>query len=61
MDDILLAYNDKKFLLKIKDWLSTTFEMNDMGEAAYVFGVKISRDWERGILALLQEPYMKDP
>lgn len=25
VDDILLAYNDKKFLLEIKEWLSSAF------------------------------------
>ena len=59
VDDILLASNDKTFLITIKDWLCTTFEMKDMGEAAYILGVKISIDRSKRILALSQEPYIR--
>ena len=31
--DILLAKNNKEFIKTIKEWLSSTFEMKDMGEA----------------------------
>jgi hypothetical protein len=44
VDDILLAGNNKEFIKTIKEWLSSTFEMKDMGEASFVLGVKIFRD-----------------
>ena len=52
VDDILLAGNDKSFVMAIKEWLSSNFEMKDMGEAAYILGVKITRDRSKNLLAL---------
>ena len=52
VDDILLVGNDKVFVLAIKEWLSSNFEMKDMDEANYIFGVKIHRDCSRKLLAL---------
>ena len=34
VDDILLVENDKEYLLTVKAWLSSNFEMKDMGEDA---------------------------
>ncbi|KAK2968233.1 hypothetical protein RJ640_027063 [Escallonia rubra] len=42
VDDILLAGNDMSSIVATKQWLSSTFEMKDMGEANYVLGVKIA-------------------
>ena len=42
-----------------KKWLSSNFEMKDMGEASYVLGVKILRDRSRHFLGLSQETYIK--
>ena len=53
MDDILLVANNINFLTTIKKWLSSNFEMKDMGEAAYILGVKISRDQFKKFLAHL--------
>ena len=44
VDNILIARNDKKLIVVTKKWLSSNFEMKDMGEASYVLGVKIFRD-----------------
>ena len=44
VDDILLAGNSKEMIDTTKKWLSSNFEMKDMGEASYVLGVKIVRD-----------------
>uniref|UniRef100_A0A2N9FVA6 Integrase catalytic domain-containing protein n=1 Tax=Fagus sylvatica TaxID=28930 RepID=A0A2N9FVA6_FAGSY len=59
VDDILLAGNDKEFIKTIKEWLSSTFEMKDMGEASFVLGVKILRDRLRKLLGLSQETYIR--
>ena len=44
VDDLLIAGNDKKLIDVTKKWLSSNFEMKDMGEASNVLGVKILRD-----------------
>ena len=59
VDDILLAGNDIRFLVTIKEWLSSNFEMKDMGEAAFILGVKILRDRSKKLLGLSQESYIK--
>ena len=59
VDDILIAGNDKGYVIEIKDWLSSHFEMKDMGEAAYILGVKISRDRSKNLLSLSQDTYIK--
>ena len=53
VDDILIAINDKK-LIDVTKWLSSNFEMKDMGEATYVLGVKILRDRSKHLLGLLK-------
>ena len=58
VDDILIAGNSKKYVNEIKEWLSSNFEIKDMGEAAYILGVKISRDRSKKLLSLSQESYI---
>jgi hypothetical protein len=41
VDDILLASSDVSLLLEIKRVLSSNFDMNDLGEASFVLGIKI--------------------
>ncbi|KAH9678644.1 Integrase catalytic domain-containing protein [Citrus sinensis] len=59
VDDILLAVNNKEFVKTVKDWLYSKFDIKDMGETAYILGVKIFRDRSRKLLTLSQEPYIK--
>ncbi|KAK2993018.1 hypothetical protein RJ640_001581 [Escallonia rubra] len=49
VDDILLAGNDMSSIVATKQWLSSTFEMKDIGEANYVLGVKIGADRDKHI------------
>ena len=42
-----------------KKWLSSNFEIKDIGEASYVLGVKILRDRSKRLLGLSQETYIK--
>ena len=58
VDDIFLATNYKGLLYEVKQFLSKNFDMNDMGEASYVIGIKIHRERSRGILGLSQETYI---
>jgi hypothetical protein len=40
-DDILLASSDKNILYEIKSFLSSNFDMKDLGNASYVLGIEI--------------------
>ena len=55
VDDILIAGNDKKLIDVTKKWLSSNFEMKDMGEANYVLGIKILKDHSKSLLGLSQD------
>ncbi|KAL0457636.1 UNVERIFIED_CONTAM: Retrovirus-related Pol polyprotein from transposon TNT 1-94 [Sesamum latifolium] len=59
VDDILLAGNNMEMIVATQKWLSSTFEMKDMGEAEYILGVKIHRDRSKKLLSLSQETYIK--
>lgn len=58
VDDILIAGNDMEYVNEVKTWLSSQFEMKDMGNATYILGIKISRDRSRRLLYLSQENYI---
>jgi hypothetical protein len=58
VDDILLIGNDVQMLNSVKKYLNNNFSMKDMGEAAYILGIKIYRDRSRRLLALSQSTYI---
>ena len=41
VDDILFTTNDLSLLHEIKKFLSSNFEIKDMGETRYVIGIEI--------------------
>jgi len=55
VDDILLGVNDQSLLHDVKKFLSNSFEMKDMGEASFVFGIEIFHDRKQGLLGLSQK------
>ena len=55
VDDILLIGNDIKFLDSIKAYLNKSFSMKDLGEAAYILGIKIYRDRSRCLIRFFNE------
>ena len=59
VDDILLASSDKNLLLETKRFLTSKFEMKDLGEATYVLGIEIHRNRSKGILGLSQKTYIE--
>ena len=59
VDDLLMIGNNVEYIKEIKGWLSSKFEMKDMGEATYILGVNISKDRSKNLVSLLQEPYIK--
>jgi hypothetical protein len=58
VDDIFLIGNDLQMLNSVKEYMNNKFSMKDMGEAAYILGIKIYRDRSRRLLALSQSTYL---
>ena len=58
VDDILLMGNDIEFLESIQAYLNKCFSMKDLGEAAYILGIKIYRDRSRRLIGLSQSTYL---
>ena len=58
VDDILLIGNNLKKLSDVNNWLSTQFQMKDLGEESYVLGIQIIRDRKNKFLALSQAAYI---
>ena len=56
--DILLSGNDVEFLDSIKGYLNKSFSMKDLGEAAFILGIKIYRDRSRCLIGLSQSTYL---
>lgn len=59
VDDILLASSDVSLLLEMKKFLSSNFDMKDLGEASFVLGIEIHRDRRKGVLELSQKAYLE--
>ena len=58
MDDILLIGNDIPTLQNVKSWLGNCFSMKDLGEAAYILGIKIYRDRCKRLIGLSHSTYI---
>lgn len=59
VDDILLACSDMNLLMETKKFLSSNFDMKDLGEASFVLGIEIHRDRRKGVLGLSQKVYIE--
>ncbi|GJZ33972.1 retrotransposon protein, putative, ty1-copia subclass, partial [Tanacetum coccineum] len=59
VDDILLMGNSVTMLKEVKSWLCKYFSMKDLGEAAYILGIKIIRDRSKQLIALSQSAYLE--
>ena len=59
VDHILLATNDIGMLHETKRFISKKFEMKDLGDASFVLGIQIHRDYSRAILGLSQKSYIE--
>jgi hypothetical protein len=59
VDDILLASSDVSLLLETKRFLSSNFDMKDLGEASLILGIEIHRDRRKGVLGLSQKAYLE--
>lgn len=54
VDDILLAEISREHLIFIKEWLSSNFEMKNIGEAEFILNVKIQYGRTKRMFALSQ-------
>ena len=59
VDDILLIGNDVEVMSSVKVWLSSQFDMKDLGEANFILGIKLWRDRKNKMLCLSQTRYIE--
>ncbi|GJX43981.1 retrotransposon protein, putative, ty1-copia subclass [Tanacetum coccineum] len=59
VDDILIMGNNIPMLQDVKSYLGRCFAMKDLGEAAYILGIKIYRDRSWRLIGLCQSAYIK--
>jgi hypothetical protein len=59
VDDILLVSSDVSLLLENKRFLSSNFDMKDLGEASFVLGIEIHWDRRNVVLGLSQKAYLE--
>ncbi|GKC61427.1 retrotransposon protein, putative, ty1-copia subclass, partial [Tanacetum coccineum] len=63
VDDILLMRNNVTMLQEVKSWLSKCFSMKDLGELAYILGIKIIRDRmensKKVYTPMMEKPYYR--
>ena len=55
MNDILFIRNDVEFYGKYKGVFERSFSKKDLGEAAYILGIKIYRDRSRRLIRFFNE------
>ncbi|KAI3503921.1 hypothetical protein L1887_32413 [Cichorium endivia] len=58
VDDILLIGKDIPTLKETKAYLSKSFQMKDLGDAAYILGIRIYRDRSQILIGLSQSSYI---
>ncbi|GJV18232.1 retrotransposon protein, putative, ty1-copia subclass, partial [Tanacetum coccineum] len=58
VDDIIIMGNHIPSLQSVKDYLGKCFAMKDLGEAAFILGIKIYRDRSKRLIRLSQNAYM---
>ena len=58
VDDILLIGNDVGVMSSMKIWLSSQFEVTDLGEANFILGIKLWWNCKNRMLGLSQAGYI---
>nr|GEV17578.1 retrotransposon protein, putative, Ty1-copia subclass [Tanacetum cinerariifolium] len=58
VDDIIIMGNHILSFQSVKAYLGKYFAMKDLGEAAFILGIKIYRDRSRRLIGLCQSAYM---
>jgi len=59
VDDILLASSDVSLLVETKKFLSSNFDMKDLGEASFVLGIEIHRDRRNEVFRIIAENILR--
>nr|GEW25942.1 retrotransposon protein, putative, Ty1-copia subclass [Tanacetum cinerariifolium] len=59
IDDILFMGNNIPMLQDVKSYIGRCFAMKDLGEAAYILGIKIYRDRSRRLIGLCQSDFIE--
>jgi hypothetical protein len=59
VDDRLLANSDASLLLETKKFLSSKFDMKDLGEVSLVLDIQIHQDRSKGVFGLSQKTYIE--
>ncbi|GKB79849.1 retrotransposon protein, putative, ty1-copia subclass, partial [Tanacetum coccineum] len=59
VDDILIMGNHIPMLQDVKSYLRRCFAMKDLGEAAYILGIKIYQDRSRRLIGLCQSAHIE--
>ncbi|GJV43322.1 retrotransposon protein, putative, ty1-copia subclass [Tanacetum coccineum] len=59
VDDILIMGNNIPMLQDVKSHLERCLAMKDLGEAAYILGIKIYRDRSKRLIGLCQSDYIE--
>nr|GEV34224.1 hypothetical protein [Tanacetum cinerariifolium] len=59
VDDILLMGNNIPMLQDVKSYIRRSFAMKDLGDAAYILGIKIYRDRSKRLISLCQSAYIE--
>nr|GEY08709.1 retrotransposon protein, putative, Ty1-copia subclass [Tanacetum cinerariifolium] len=59
VDDILIMGNSIPMLQSVKTYLGKCFAIKDLGEAAYILGIKIYRDRSKRLIGLCQSAYIE--
>ncbi|GJY83065.1 putative RNA-directed DNA polymerase [Tanacetum coccineum] len=58
VDDIIIMGNHIPSLQSVKNYLEKCFSVKDLGEAAFILGIKIYRDRSKRLIGLSQNAYM---
>ena len=58
VDDILLIGNDVGVMSSVNVWLSSQFDVKDLGEANFILEIKLWRDHKNKMLGLSQTGYI---
>ena len=58
VDDSHLIGNNVGTISSVKVWLSTQFDMKDLGEASHILEIKLMRDRQKRMLGLSQATYI---
>nr|GEV87706.1 retrotransposon protein, putative, Ty1-copia subclass [Tanacetum cinerariifolium] len=59
VDDILIMGNNIPMLQDVKSYIRRCFAMKDLGEAAYILGIKIYKDRSQRLIGLCQSAYIE--